>query len=320
MRTRGCVDVHAHAFSRAYVDLLEELGASRDIVAPARMVLPAQGNDDIEERLAVMDASSVACQMLSMSAASPYFDTPASAQRAARFINEEHAALKRRFPARFGFFATLPMPHVDCAHEEIAYAYDTLGADGITFTTSINGTSLADPAFAPVWAELNRRASIVFLHPPGFGCASPIIRESGLSWSVGAPIEDTVCAMQLMHAGFTRRYPRLKIVLPHLGGFLPFVRYRLDRGADRKMPGEDPPSVQMRTFWYDTANGETESLLHAIEAYGADKLLMGTDFPYWTGDSYERAVSYCETAGLSDETVAAIRYSNANQLFGRTLA
>ena len=309
------IDVHAHAFSAEYIDLLDELGAGDDVVGIARMVLAEASPAGVGERLHVMDHSGVDRQILSMSAATPYFDDAASAVRAARFINDEHAGQCRAYPPRFAFFAVLPMPHVDASLEELRRALDELGAAGVTFTTSIRVRSLADPAFAPVFAELDRRAAVVFLHPPGLACASPIIRESKLAWSIGAPIEDAVCALQMMKAGFPRRYPRLKIILPHLGGFLPFLRYRLERNPERQMPGEDPPSLQMRKFWYDTANGDPDALLASIKTYGIDRMLFGTDYPYWTGDSYDRAVEYLTEAGLSEDELAAIRYRNAEALF-----
>jgi len=313
------IDVHAHAFSAAYVDLLERLGTADEILAPARMVVAASPEAGLRDRLALMDESHVDRQILSMSAATPYFDDAAAGVRAARFLNDEHAALCRAHPKRFSFFATLPMPHVDSALDELRRACDELGAVGVTFTTSIRGRSLADPAFRDVFAELDRRGAVIFLHPPGLSCASSMIRESGLAWSLGAPVEDAVCAMQLMRAGFPWRYPRVKIILPHLGGFLPFLRYRLDRGADRKMPGEEPPSEQMRRFWYDSANGEPDALLHAVRAYGVARIVWGSDYPYWTGDSYARAVEYLDLTGLPAGDLAAIRYENARGLFGATL-
>ena len=263
-----------------------------------------------------MDGSRVGRQVLSMSAATPYLNDRAGAERAARFLNDEHAALCRTHPERFGFFATLPMPHVDAALEEIRRAFDDLHALGVTFTTSVNACSLADPAFAPVFAELDRRAAVVFLHPPGFACESPIVAESGLTWPVGAPVEDAVCALQLARAGFPERYPALKIVIPHLGGFLPFLRYRLDKAGERKRaPGEDPPSLRLRKFWYDSANGEPDSLAHAVKAYGADRIVFGSDYPYWTDASYEHAVHYMEKAGLTEHEMTAIRNGNARHLF-----
>ncbi|MGA2396432.1 MAG: amidohydrolase family protein, partial [Candidatus Lustribacter sp.] len=183
-------------------------------------------------------------------------------------------------------------------------------------TTQIGDRPLTDPAFAEIFAELDRREQVVFLHPPGLGCASPIMRD-GLSWAIGAPIEDAACAMQLMRADWPRRYPRLKVILPHLGGFIAFLRYRLGRSADPNIPS---PVEQMRKFWYDTANGEPAALRASIECYGLDRLVFGTDYPYWLpGTGYEQAVGYISHVGLTPDEVNAIRFGNAQAMFGKAL-
>ncbi|HEV8020333.1 MAG TPA: amidohydrolase family protein [Candidatus Lustribacter sp.] len=307
--------MHAHFFSRAYVDLLEELGCDDRIPLDSRRAVFDVPDHGIAARLAVMDASGVERQILSMSAATPYLDDPARAVRAARFLNDEHAGVCRTYPDRFGFFATLPMPHIDVALDEIRRAFDDLGAMGATFTTSINARSLADPAFAAVFAELDRRGAVVFLHPPGFACESPIIAESGLTWPLGAPVEDAVCALQLVRADFPNRYPQLKVIVPHLGGFLPFLRYRLDKTAARRGVVTEPPTVLLRKLWYDSANGEPDALALAAKVFGADRILFGSDYPYWMDDSYDHAVRYLEQAGLSADDVAAIQSGNARKLF-----
>src|SRR5579871_5475120 len=113
------IDVHAHAFSAGYVDLIERLGAPAEVVAPARMVVAASPDADLRDRLAHMDAGHVERAVLSMSGATPYLDDRAAAVQAARFLNDEHATLCRAHPARFSFFATLPLPHVDAALAEL---------------------------------------------------------------------------------------------------------------------------------------------------------------------------------------------------------
>jgi predicted TIM-barrel fold metal-dependent hydrolase len=311
------IDVHVHSASKQYVDLLAQLGAESEVTRWAREMIAQADEAGLQRRLDVMNRSQVERQILSMSAATPYFDDVESSIRAARFINDEHAELCRRYPDRFSFFATLPMPHVDACLIELDRAMHDLGAVGVTFTTHIRGRSLAEPAFEELFAELDRRGSVVFLHPPGFSCYSPMIQE--VQWTLGAPIEDAVCAMQLMRAGFPRRYPQLKIILPHLGGFLAFLRYRTSRNADINMPAEDKPSLQMRKFWYDTASGEPEALRIAAACYGADKLLFGSDYPYWDRD-YDVTWQFLEQAGLSPSELAGVRSENARALFGEKLS
>ena len=310
------VDVHAHAFSEAYVELIARFGASDAALRSARLVLPNASKSGLSKRLATMDESGIERQILSMSAATPYFDDSASSVQAARFLNDELAELCRSHPARFSFFATLPMPHVDASLEELRRSLDELSAAGITFTTSILGRLLTEPAFADVFAELDRRATVVFLHPPGLACASPLIYQSGLAWPLGAPVEDALCALQLMQAGFPRRYPNMKVILPHLAGFLAHLRYRFERSAELIMPNENSPSVQMRQFWYDSSNGEPESLMHAVRAFGIDRILFGSDYPYWIGADYDHGVNFLTMAGLDDHQLEAIQFRNARLLFG----
>jgi aminocarboxymuconate-semialdehyde decarboxylase len=308
------IDVHAHAFSAAYIDLLEELGAPGDVVAPTRMVAATSPAADLRNRIAHMDEGFVERAVLSMSAATPYFNDPAAALRAARFLNDEHAELCRTHAGRFSFFATLPLPHVDAALDELDRAVGELGAAGVTLSTTIQGRPLTDASFAEVFAELDRRAAVVFLHPPGLSCASPLIRESGLAWSVGNPLESAVCALQLLEAGFPRRFPRLNIIVPHLGGFLPFLRYRLDKAAARKFTYGDPPSEQMRKFYYDSVNGEPEALTLAVHTFGSDRILWGSDYPYWRGEAFRHAVDYLALTGLPVNDLKRIRYDNAAAL------
>ena len=89
----------------------------------------------------------------------------------------------------------------------------------------------------------------------------------------------------------------------------------IKRSAGRKLPGGEPPSALLRKFWFDTANGEPDSLLHAVHAYGADRILFGSDFPYWLGPSYDHAVHYLELAGLDERELRLIRSENARVLF-----
>jgi aminocarboxymuconate-semialdehyde decarboxylase len=121
-----------------------------------------------------------------------------------------------------------------------------------------------------------------------------------------------------MQADFPHRYPNVKIILPHLAGFLAHLRFRFDRSPELLGPGGDKPSAQMRKFWYDSSNGEPESLKHAVSAFGIDRILLGTDYPYWIGPDYDHSVTYPTLAGLDDGEIAAIQYGNARSLLGVT--
>jgi predicted TIM-barrel fold metal-dependent hydrolase len=191
-----------------------------------------------------MASAGVELQVLSATPASPHFEREPDAVAAARWVNDEYAELVRRFPHRFRAFASLPLPHVDAALAELDRALDGLGMVGAAVTTSVLGRSLADPSFAPLYAELDRRGAVLYVHPAGTGAESPLIAQHNLTWMIGAPIEDAVAAMHLILAGIPRAYPGIKIVISHLGGALPMGLERADHQYGWEAPGtSEKPSV-----------------------------------------------------------------------------
>jgi aminocarboxymuconate-semialdehyde decarboxylase len=310
------IDVHAHYFSPEYLTLLAGYGATKDVLEPGYRLLHPTREADFAERFAAMDRAGVQKEILSVSGVTPYFTDEASAVDGARFANDLYAELVREQPDRFAAFAVLPMPHVGASLREIARTLDTLDVWGVTVTTSILGTSPADKQFDPIYAELDRRGAVVFLHPAGFACGSQLLRENGLTWPLGAPFEDTMTILEFMQAGFTQRFPNIKMIVPHLGGTLPFLMQRLDHMAQRFMPGQGLPSENARKFWYDTVNGYGPSLHLAIATFGIDRLVFGTDWPFWKGEAHQLAADYLAASGLTAEQIAAIDSGNLAALFG----
>ncbi len=172
---------------------------------------------------------------------------------------------------------------------------------GASITTSVLGRTLADPAFLPVYAELDRRGSVLFVHPAGVGAESPQI-TANMTWSIGAPVEDTVAIAQLILAGIPSKYPKMRIITAHLGGALPMLLPRLDRQSVGESPDTpEKPSLAARRLWYDTvAHGHQPALRAAAETFGADRLVLGTDFPYQQGEEFREAVTFVERAGLTE--------------------
>jgi hypothetical protein len=146
-------------------------------------------------------------------------------------------------------------------------------------TGTVQGRSIADAAFDPFLAELDRRGALLYVHPAGLGADSPHLR-GGLTWPVGAPVEATVAAAQLIAAGVPSRFPRLRILVSHLGGALPMLLPRMDRQFSWAVP--DAP-----------------------ETLGADRLALGTDFPYQRDEAYVEAVDLVGEA-LGDATAEPI--------------
>jgi 6-methylsalicylate decarboxylase len=311
-----CIDVHAHLWTEEYLDLVETYGKKDTNIQRGRDAGVTQA--EIDKRFATMDSAGVDLQVLSVSPQSPHFENKDHAVTAARKANEMYAEAVHRWPKRFAAFAALPLPHIDESLKEIDHAIGQLGMRGVSLTTDILGRSIADPAFLPVYEELNRRGSVLFIHPSGDGAYSPLIADYKIIWMIGAPVEDTVAVLHLITHGIPSRFPRMKIITAHVGGALPMLLDRLDSISTWEYPEiAERPSVAARRMWYDTvAYGDVPALRAAVDALGAGQLVLGSDFPYENGDLYRRAVTYVRDAGLQQGDVTRILKSNASALLG----
>jgi 6-methylsalicylate decarboxylase len=309
------IDVHAHYWTDDYLDLLTDLGKSD---AGAARGIGAGGGAELEARLRLMERAGVQMQVLSACPQMPYGEDEEKAARAARFVNDQYADLAERHRDRFAAFAALPMPHLDESIAEMRRALDQLGMAGVAMNTTVLGHALVEPDYETIFAELNRRAAVLYLHPAGNGACTPLIRNYHLTWMVGAPIEDTISIMQLITHGIPTRYPDIKIINSHLGGALPMLLQRADDQYRWEAPDTpERPSVAARRMWYDTVgHGHVPALRCAIDSFGADRLLLGTDFPYENGDIFVRAVEYIHDPQIDPDAARAILDQNASALLG----
>jgi aminocarboxymuconate-semialdehyde decarboxylase len=311
------IDVHAHYFPAEYLDRLDRYSGAQVTQIVRKYNFDSSNFHDLEAHLRDMDRSKVDMQILSVSGMLPYFTDAKSAVDAAQFANDTYARIIREYPKRFAAFACFPLPQVAASIDEMHRALDELGMVGVTAGTSVLGRSIADPAFDGFFAELNRRKAVLFIHPAGIGAGSKLIDSANLTWPIGAPLEDTICMLQFMQADFPRRFPDIKIILPHLGGFAPFLTARLDQLQHQFLPESAPrPSLQARYFWYDTVNANPSALRCTQEAVGTDHLLLGTDYPFWRDDALKLCVDYVGKAGLPAVDVESILGGNAKTLLG----
>jgi 6-methylsalicylate decarboxylase len=308
------IDIHAHYYPESYLDLLQRFGSQETEIARHRGA--GEDSKEIEVRLELMDSVQVRMQVLSISPQLPYFEEKTHAIEAAKVINDLYADLVQRYPTRFAAFAAAPLPHIDSALAEIERALDQFHMVGVTVATSVLGQSLADPQFEPFFAELDRRGATLYIHPAGVAACSPLIADYGLTWPIGAPIEDTISATQFIFKGIPVRYPHIKIINSHLGGALPMLLQRLDNQYSWTAPGlTEPPSAQAGRMWYDTVGHfHVPALRCACESLGADRLMLGTDFPYLSGEGYRRSVAYIQDAGLLAADTQGILDNNAASL------
>lgn len=311
------IDIHAHYFRNEYLDRIDGYKGSQATVFLRRRKRISRGAEDVAAQLELLDRAKIDLQVLSISNHFPYFPNEADAASMARLGNDLFAGLVRQYPKRFAALACTPLPHLQASLDEMHRALDELGMAGVTAGTSVLGKSIADAAFDGFWNELDRRKNILFLHPVGGSAGSETIEASKLTWPIGAPLEDTVCLLQLMQAEIPRRFPNVRVILPHLGGFAPFLMARLDELQDRFLPTSAPaPQEQAKWFWYDTVNAHPSALRCARETVGAGRLLMGTDYPFWVDEAFVLAVDYIGQCQLPAGEVESILGGNAKSLLG----
>jgi predicted TIM-barrel fold metal-dependent hydrolase len=304
------IDVHAHQFPEKYHHALNRAG---------RSTRPFTPEGELEKRLQMMDEAGVAMQVLSPANNLPYFEREADAVAAARIINDQYAELTHRLPRRFRAFVSLPLPHIEASLREMERGLDQLGFAGVNLGCSILDRSVAEPAFEPLYQEMNRRSAVLFFHPTESGICSPMINDYNFAVAVGTSMEDTVVVLHMIASHIPHRYPDIRMIVPHLGGLIPMLMQRMDNQVPRAHANlPEKPSVTARRFWYDTvSHGSHAALRCAWEAFGADRLVTGSDYPVLLPfESYTRTFSYLHDVGLPSDDLERIVHHNAAELLG----
>jgi len=293
------IDAFPHILPKAYLDRMMRAGTPRSANMQKRVAaIPCLY--DLDERFRVMDRFDGYRQVLTL--ASPPVESlgePAVTRDLARLANDEIAALVSRHPDRFlGFAAALPLNDPDAAVAEAERAVRDLGALGVQIFTNVNGLPLDDPRFAPLFALLARLDRVIWVHPArGSNVADYPGEDSSryeLWWAFGWPYETALCMSRLVFAGLFDRHPRLRILTHHGGGMVPHFSGRIGHGLDQlgtRTPDEDLAAVgralakrpyeYYRMFYGDTALFGAKHAIHcAIEFFGVDHILFGTDMPF----------------------------------------
>lgn len=309
------IDIHAHLWTDDYLDLCQSYGNVD--TGTQRNKGAGMGQAEIDKRFSLMEANGVEMQILSICPQAPDFANKEHAVTAAKKANDLYAEAVSRWPKKFKAFAAVPLPHVDESLKELERALDQLKFVGATTTTFPGNHSPADPSFAPFYEEMNRRGTVLYIHPSGNGIDSPFVIPYNLRWIVGAPIEDTVSIMHLIEAGIPQKYSKLKIVNSHLGGMLPMVYQRLDNISKWEHPLPELPSITAKRMWYcSVGHGHPPALRAAVDSMGADRICLGTDYPYEGGELFDHAIQYVSHSGLKPEDAEKILDHNAAYVLG----
>jgi predicted TIM-barrel fold metal-dependent hydrolase len=308
--TAGRIDVHQHVVPPDYARWLRTKG----VADAAGRELPGW---DVGAALEIMDRHNIQSAILSVSTPGTTPGDPAEAAGMARAVNEFSAALSQEFPGRFGFFGTVPLPHVDLAITEARHTLEALHADGVTLLANSSGVYLGMPELDPLMAELDARSAVAFVHPatlPG-----PAI-EGIPPFAADFLLDTSRAAYSLVRNGVIQRYPRIRFILSHAGGFVPYAAHRMAL-AISGVAGRGLNDVleDFRSFYFDVAlSGSPAGLPSLLQFAKPDHVLFGTDWPF----APSAAVSYFTAQfdkweGMSVDTRVAVNRGNAEKLFQR---
>jgi 6-methylsalicylate decarboxylase len=240
---------------------------------------------------------------------------PGRIRSVVRACNEFQATLIRDHPSRFGSFAALPLPDVDGALEEVAYALDVLKLDGIGLFSNQGGRYLGDPVFDEVFAELSRRQSVIFVHPAH--CEAPEHTNLHAPDGIVEYVFDTTRAVvNLLYNGTLQRYPGVKMIFSHGAGAAPYLLTRI-AGMDTNPTAKVEDSVAaMRSLYYDTTSATMACTLRCIqELADVSHIVWGTDMPFLHGDRLRTEVHHWEEYdGFAAAAKQAIERDNTLRL------
>jgi aminocarboxymuconate-semialdehyde decarboxylase len=318
------VDIHAHVLDRHALEVAGPHGAASGF--GARPSIPPPGSRfaeinslmlDPARQVAAMDARGVDVHLISaILAATPTgWASPAVALELNRRYNDLIAEAVRAFPSRLVGSFTVPLQNLELALGELSRACEELGLRVIQLPASIDGVYLGEPSLRPLWDEIARRDLIAFIHPDGV--RDPWFQRYSLWNSVGQPIEEAKVLSSLIYEGLLEVLPGLRIIVSHGGGYLPHYYGRLDRNV-QNMPDSAvhisrPPSAYLKQLYYDTCVYEPSTLTALARQVGADRLVMGSDWPVGEGDP----IGFVERCPALDEAGRrAVLGGTAAQLLG----
>jgi len=294
------VDVHTHMLNQEFLKLLRKhgkgyqvkkvVGGQTGIVkdgAPFMTLMP--GMFDYDLRIQAMDAAGVDIAIVTLTSPNVYWGSPQVSLSAAKTMNDDMAARQKQYPSRIRFMCSLPWQHPKLALAELERACDELGAVGVMVLANIDGLSLTEKTFGPIWREIDKRGLPVLVHPTAPpGTAELDVMRYNLIASVGFMFDTSLAVARMIFDGFFDRYPKLKLIASHGGGALPYIAGRLDICFDH-MPAcrekiAAKPSTYLKRIFYDSVVFQQESLELALKVGGTENVLYGSDYPHNIGD------------------------------------
>jgi aminocarboxymuconate-semialdehyde decarboxylase len=324
------IDIHAHVavpeaakFVEPHLDMasipLAHFATANSKALTQKQEADIRARRGHDCRLADLDAMGIDMQMIAPPPLQCYYAVPLDiAVQAARIVNDGIAEFCAVKPDRLKGFGSVPMADGNEAARELERCVRELGFTGVEVLTNVNGKELSDPAFAPFWQKAEQLGVLVMIHPNGFTEAGRLTRFY-FNNVIGNPLETTIALHYLIFDGVLERHPKLKILAVHGGGYLGAYPGRIDHawGARSDSHGElpQPPTTYLKRVYVDTVVFTPYQLAELVRVFGADHVVMGTDYPFDMAD-YDPIGHIASVEGFDAATVAALAGGNTRRLLG----
>lgn len=322
------IDFHNHYYPPEYMQAIERGPSAVRITHdaegnpclhyPGDYNIAVRGHRDIDYRDHVLEETGVDTQVITLTTPGTHIEEPAAAVKLARLTNDAFARVVADKKGRYATLATLPLCDPAASVAELRRAMEQLKFPGAMVFSNINGVALSDQRFWKLYELANEKGAVFHIHP-----TNPVGVEAMLDYwlmpLVGFLMDTTLAAASLVFTGVTERFPRIRWVLGHLGGAIPYLAERLDRGyeafADCRKNISRPPSSYLKQFYFDTVNFDPRAIELAISFAGAEHILAGSDYPHQIG-SIEKMLESLKEVRISDADRARILGGNAAGLLG----
>jgi len=320
------IDFHNHYYPPEYLKAIQT-GPSNVKVTfdadnnpllhyPGDYNIVVRGHRDIEFRAEVLEKAGIDKQVLSFTTPGTHLESPVRSVELSRLVNDSLAKIMKDRGDRFSALATLPLNDPEASVAEMERAFNDLGFRGVMLHSNVNGVSLSDLRYWPLYEKAHEFKAVFYIHP-SFPVGVEAMTDYWLMPLVGFPFDTTLAAAKLVFSGVVEKYPGIRWVLGHLGGAVPYLAERLDRGysafEECRVNIHKPPSVYLKEFYFDSVNFDIDALKFAIKFVGSDQIMAGSDYPHKIG-SLEEMVSSIKELDISPDAMAGIFGENAARL------
>ncbi len=320
------IDFHNHFYPQQYIEALQS-GPSNIKVSfdsennpllhyPGDYNIIVREHTDIDFRAKVLKEAGVDKQILTFTTPGTHIEPPERSVELAQMVNDSFAKIMDEHQDHFTALATLPLNDPQASVVELERTFNALGFKGVMVYSNINGTALSDQSFWPLYEKANELNAVFYIHP-SFPVGVEAMTDYWLMPLIGFTFDTTLAAAKLVFSGVAEKFPKIRWVLAHLGGAIPYLAERLDRGyfafKDCRENIDKPPSEYLKDFYYDTVNFDLKALQLAIDFAGVDHLVAGSDYPHQIG-SLEKMVDSIDKLNISSKDKEAIYGENSIKL------